>query len=59
MKVLMPNGGSHEKGCIYTALSEVANTLAKELIQRLSGLEISPLAVALPARKLCQCNGCG
>ena len=26
----MPKGGPHEKGCTYTALKEVADTLAKE-----------------------------
>ena len=27
MKVLLLNGSPHEKGCTYTALSEVARTL--------------------------------
>ncbi len=30
MKVLLVNGSPHEKGCIYTALSEIAETLKKE-----------------------------
>ncbi|URZ16661.1 flavodoxin family protein [Clostridium felsineum] len=30
MKVLLVNGSPHEKGCTYTAISEVANTLQKE-----------------------------
>ena len=30
MKVLMINGSPHEKGCTYTALSEIKNTLSKE-----------------------------
>lgn len=30
MKVLMINGGPHEKGCTYTALKEVADTLTKD-----------------------------
>ena len=30
MKVLMINGGPHEKGCTYTSLKEVADTLAKD-----------------------------
>ena len=33
MKVLLVNGGPHEKGCTYTALKEVANTLEKEGIE--------------------------
>ncbi|MBV4417961.1 flavodoxin family protein [Clostridium tyrobutyricum] len=32
MKVLLVNGSPHEKGCTYTALSEVAETLQKESI---------------------------
>ena len=30
MKVLLVNGSPHEKGCTYTALQEVADTLEKE-----------------------------
>ncbi|EHI99167.1 NADPH-dependent FMN reductase [Clostridium sp. DL-VIII] len=30
MKVLLVNGSPHEKGCTYTAISEVADTLQKE-----------------------------
>ena len=30
MKVLLVNGSPHEKGCTYTALSEVAETLNHE-----------------------------
>jgi len=30
MKVLLVNGSPHEKGCTYTALTEVADTLEKE-----------------------------
>ena len=30
MKVLLINGSAHEKGCTYTALSEVAETLKQE-----------------------------
>ena len=33
MKVLLVNGGPHELGCTYTALSEVANTLREEGIE--------------------------
>lgn len=32
MKVLLINGSPHEKGCVYTALSEVAKTLQDEAI---------------------------
>lgn len=30
MKILLVNGSPHEKGCTYTALTEVADTLEKE-----------------------------
>jgi multimeric flavodoxin WrbA len=33
MKVLLVNGSPHEKGCTYTALSEVAATLEKQGIE--------------------------
>lgn len=33
MKVLLANGSPHEKGCTYTALNEVAETLNKEGIE--------------------------
>ena len=33
MKVLLLNGSRREKGCTYTALSEIAQTLEKQGIQ--------------------------
>ena len=33
MKIILVNGSPHEKGCTYTALLEVANTLNAEGIQ--------------------------
>lgn len=33
MKVLLLNGSAHERGCTYTALKEVADTLEKEGIE--------------------------
>ena len=33
MKVLLVNGSSREKGCTYTALSEVAHSLEEEGIK--------------------------
>ena len=33
MKVLLFNGSIHEKGCTYTALSEVARVLGEEGIE--------------------------
>ena len=33
VKVLLVNGGPHQKGCTYTALSEVAASLNEESIE--------------------------
>ena len=33
MKVLLVNGSPHEKGCVYTALSEIAGTLEREDVE--------------------------
>ena len=33
MKVLLVNGSPHEKGCTYTALTEVCKTLNEEGIK--------------------------
>ena len=33
MKVLLLNGSTHEKGCTYTALSEIADTLEKNSVE--------------------------
>lgn len=33
MKVILVNGSPHEKGCTYTALTEVAETLNHEDIE--------------------------
>ncbi|MDE7159212.1 MAG: flavodoxin family protein [Clostridiales bacterium] len=45
MKVLLINGSPHEKGCTYTALSEVATTLQKHGIEtELLYLGVKPIA---------------
>lgn len=46
MNVLLVNGSPHKKGCIYTGLSVVAETLMKELVQRFSILEQNRLQAA-------------
>ena len=33
LKVMLVNGSPHEKGCTYTALSELTNTFAKDNVQ--------------------------
>lgn len=51
MKVLLVNGSSHEKGCIYTALTEVAGALEKQGIET----EIFQLG----NKAIFGCIGCG
>jgi len=53
MKVLLVNGSPHEKGCTYTALSEVASALNKEGIET----EIFHIGTA-PVRGCIGCGGC-
>jgi len=53
MKVLLVNGGPHEKGCTYTALEEVSNTLQKNGIEtEIIWLGINPIAGCIG------CNAC-
>lgn len=51
MKVLLVNGSPHEKGCTYTALQEIANTLNRQGIR----VEIFQLG----SRPVSGCIGCG
>jgi len=50
MKVLMINGSSNKKGCTYTALKEVSNTLERE------GVEVE--IIQLGNLSLRDCSGC-
>ena len=43
MKVLLVNGSPNEKGCTYTALSEIAKTLEEQEVYYLEN-QHSPLA---------------
>ena len=53
MQVLMINGSPHEKGCTYTALSEVAGQLQKE------GIETNIFHIGdEPLRGCTGCRGC-
>lgn len=53
MKVLLVNGGPHEKGCTYTALEEVSKTLQKNGIEtEIIWLGVSPIAGCIG------CNAC-
>ncbi len=51
MKVILVNGSPHPKGCTYTALKEVANTLEAE------GIETK--IFQLGKKPICGCTGCG
>ncbi|MDR3278115.1 MAG: flavodoxin family protein, partial [Oscillospiraceae bacterium] len=53
MKVLLINGSPNEKGCTYTALSEVAGVLNQNGVET----EIFQLGKA-PIRGCIACNGC-
>ena len=53
MKVLLINGSPHEKGCTYTALTEVASALGGEGIET----EIFHIGTA-PVRGCIGCGGC-
>lgn len=53
MKVLLVNGSSHERGCTYTALSEVAGALNQ------NGIETEIFQIgAKPVRGCIGCGGC-
>ena len=53
MKVLLINGSPHEKGCTYTALSEVARTLEE------AGVETKILSIGKEDIRGCTaCGGC-
>lgn len=53
MKVILVNGGPHEKGCTYTALEEVSNTLQKNGIEtEIMWLGNNPIAGCIG------CNAC-
>ena len=51
MKVLLVNGSPHEKGCTYTALTEIATQLSAE------GVESEIYFIGIEAIR--PCMGCG
>jgi multimeric flavodoxin WrbA len=59
MIVLLVNGSPHEKGCTYTALSEVAATLNHEGIDtEIFQVGIKPLAGCIACKKCVQLGRC-
>ena len=57
MKVLLINGSPHKKGCTYTALKEVADTLeANGVKTEIMHLGVKPIAGCIACGN-CQKNG--
>ena len=59
MKVMLVNGSPHEKGCTYTALKEIADTLAREGVDSeifwLGKEPISGCMACMACRRLGRC----
>lgn len=59
MKVLLVNGGPHEKGCTYTALSEVSKTLNEEGIEtEIFWIGLKPIAGCIACGKCKELGKC-
>ena len=59
MKVLLVNGGPHEKGCTYTALSEVSKTLNEEGIEtEIFWIGVKPIAGCVACGKCKELGKC-
>lgn len=59
MKVLLVNGSPHEKGCTYTALTEVAETLNEEEIDtEIFWVGTKPLAGCIACRTCAKTGRC-
>ena len=59
MKVLLVNGSPHEKGCTYTALTEVAKTLKEEGIDtEIYWIGIKPLTGCTACRSCAKTGKC-
>jgi multimeric flavodoxin WrbA len=59
MKVLLVNGSPHEKGCTYTALSEVAKTLNSEGIDtEMFQIGTKPLGGCIACKKCVELGRC-
>ena len=59
MKVLLVNGGPHKKGCVYTALNEVAKELNKEGIEtEIFWIGIKPISGCIACHKCSEIGKC-
>ena len=59
MKVLLVNGSPHEKGCTYTALTEVCKTLNEEGIDtEIFWIGIKPISGCIACKKCAELGKC-
>ncbi len=59
MKVLLVNGSPHEKGCTYTAIEEVANTLNQEgIVTEIFWIGKKPLAGCIACKSCAKTGLC-
>jgi multimeric flavodoxin WrbA len=59
LKVILVNGSPHEKGCTYTALNEVAETLHQEgLSTEIFHIGTKPLAGCIACKRCAQIGHC-
>jgi len=59
MKVLLVNGSPHEKGCTYTALSKIAETLEKEGVEaEIFWIRNTPVGGCIACRKCAETGKC-
>lgn len=59
MKVLLVNGSPHEKGCTYTALTEVSKTLNKEGIEtEIFWVGVKPISGCIACKKCIEIGKC-
>lgn len=59
MKVLLVNGSPHEKGCTYTALTEVCKTLNEEGINtEIFWIGIKPISGCIACKKCAELGKC-
>ena len=59
MKVLLVNGSPHEKGCTYTALTEIAAQLEKEGVgAEIFQIGVRPLVPCMACRKCAELGKC-
>ena len=59
MKVLLVNGGPHEKGCVYTALKEVEKELNNQNIEtEIFWIGVKPISGCIACKKCAETGKC-